>query len=158
MANREPTLEEYKSFVKDLKTKIKRLQDKNRELVTELVQTKTASHKAYIKVNVDKAMHLTKMTVMVQSVWRGIIARRIFKKKLQRTANGEEPREMDMTNQNVMKKARAAAQKINFTLEELYRAADKKGNGELSLEDFKLFLKRVKLHLYASQMAKYYLV
>jgi hypothetical protein len=60
------------------------------------------------------------------------------------------------TNQFVMIKVREAAEKKGLGMEMLFRAADTNSEGFVTLEDFKLFLKKIKLQISASQMARYW--
>ena len=51
------------------------------------------------------------------------------------------------TNQSVMFKAKAAAEHQNLSLEAIYRAADYRIQGSIPLQDFKLFLSKIKLKM-----------
>jgi hypothetical protein len=146
------TLEEYKQYVKELKSKVRRLQDKNKELVAEVITLKAKSDSE--KVDVNNALFVTKKATKLQAIWRGILARRLFRKKLRAAAKDSTDNKRVNTNQSVMIKAAEAAQKINFSLEMIYRAADIKGTGMVYLEDFKLFLKKIRLPLAASHQAR----
>lgn len=58
-----------------------------------------------------------------------------------------------------MSRAKDAAEKMGLTLEMLFRAADSKCKGVVKLEEFKLFLQRIKLKLASAQLARFlYLV
>ena len=58
-----------------------------------------------------------------------------------------------------MNRAKKTAEQKGFTLEMLYRAADKKMKGKISIEDFKKFLKGLGFGLKDSQLLRFlYLV
>lgn len=146
------TLEDYKQYVKDLKSKVRRLQDKNKELVAEVVTLKAKSDTR--SADATNAIIVSKKAARIQACWRGILARRVFKRMLRNASKEDDNIKKANTNQVVMIKAAEAAQKINFTLEMLYRAADLKMNGAINLEEFKLFLRKIKLPLAASHSAR----
>lgn len=154
MGGQEPTVEEYKAFVKDLKLKIKRLQEKNKELVSQVVTLKSNLENRYGKPDCNAAVTVSKRVTKIQSIWRGIIARRKFKQAL-RKALADKPQEKAMTNQTVMIKAKEAAEKINMNLEMIYRAADCRMSGAVFLDEFRILLQRLKLPLSPSQMARF---
>jgi superfamily II DNA helicase RecQ len=146
------TLEDYKQYVKDLKSKVRRLQDKNKELVAEVITLKAKSDTR--NADATNAVFVTKRATRIQACWRGILARRVFKRMLKNSSKGDEAKKKAYTNQAVMIKAAEAAQKINFTLEMLFRASDVKMSGSVNLEVFKLFLKKIKLPLATSHTAR----
>lgn len=88
-------------------------------------------------------------------MWRGILARRNFKRVVARLSKGEAPKQTPNTNQFVMIRAKEAAEKIGLSLEMLYRAADMSSQGQMTLEDFKLFLKKIKLKLAPAQLTRF---
>lgn len=147
------TLEDYKQYVKDLKSKVRRLQDKNKELVAEVITLKSKTDKR--NADATNAVFVTKRATRIQACWRGILARRVFKRLIKNASKADDARKKTYTNQAVMIKAAEAAQKINFTLEMLFRASDVRLSGSVNLEDFKLFLKRIKFPLAASHTARY---
>lgn len=153
MSGREPTVDEYKTYVKDLKMKIKRLQDKNRELVTQVVNYKATAENRYGKADCNAAVAVSKKVTKLQSCWRGILARRKFKQVL-RNAAADRPRDKAMTNQLVMNKAKDAAEKLHLSLEMVYRASDKRMTGAVLLDEFKLFLQQLRFPLSAAQTAR----
>lgn len=91
----------------------------------------------------------------MQALWRGILARRNFKRLLARVSKGEAPKQTPNTNQFVMIRAKEAAERLGLTLEMLYRAADVSSQGNISLEEFKLFLRKVKLKLVPAQLTRF---
>lgn len=146
------SVDEYRQYVKELKSKIKRLQDKNKELVAEVVTLKAKSETQVF--NVTNAIVVAKKATRIQACWRGILARRKFKVMLRKATREDKSLLKSNTNQSVMNKAYEAAQKIYFSLEMLYRAADVKMSGSVLLEDFKLFLRKIKFPLAASHTAR----
>ena len=54
-----------------------------------------------------------------------------------------------------MMRAKDAAEKMGFTLEMIFRAADSESQGRVMLEDLKLFLKKIKFKLAAAQLSRF---
>lgn len=62
-----PTIEDYKKYTRELKLKIKRLQDKNKELVTENVGIKQGGGQADSGMSkIDFAVSLNKKVIRAQ--------------------------------------------------------------------------------------------
>lgn len=64
-----PTIEDYKKYTRELKVKIKRLQEKNKELVTENVLVKHGNAKGDSDMSkIDFAVTLNKKVIRAQVV------------------------------------------------------------------------------------------
>jgi len=157
MAEASHSVEEYKQYIRELKSKVRRLQEKNKELATEVVSLKNGElSKQQDRAKVSFALLLNQKIVRAQASWRGILARREFKKMIKDTVRREEEAKAKLnTNQSVMNRARDSAEALNMTLEMLHRAADTRLTGSVALDDFKNFLVRIKLKLSPAQMSRY---
>lgn len=161
-----PTLEDYKAYTKELKGKIVRLQEKNKELAEEVVRLKGSGPSAQGK-NLGRILVESNMKVVkAQAIWRGVLARRKFKNLLsmkirskptanQVTAVPTVPKSTDkLPEAGVFNSLKKAAEGRGLTLEMLFRAADKEGTGTLSIEEFRIFLTGLKLPIPQSQLAR----
>jgi hypothetical protein len=107
------------------------------------------------RAKVSFALLLNQKIVRAQASWRGVLARREFKKLIKDTARrAEDARAKLNTNQSVMYRARDSAEALNMTLEMLHRSADTRLTGSIALEDFKQFLLKIKLKLSPAQMSR----
>lgn len=152
------SIEDYKKYVKELKLKIRRLQDKNKDLVSEVVVLRSQASSAQVKEKVAFSLDLTRKVIRVQSIWRGLVARRQFRKTLSQRPS-EPPRPVTYGAQKTLQKAQEAAKRARLTLEALHRAADRQNTGKVPLEEFRAFLLGMKLRLSPAVVARFlYLV
>ena len=96
--------------------------------------------------------------VLLQKLIRGFLARRKFQKLIeQKLRQSKTKREKNsiLGNSRVVKEIQKKAEKLGLNLEMLFRAANSSNKEELSLEEFRVFLKTVKLGLKDSQISRF---
>jgi len=148
------SIEEYKAFVRDLKGKIRRLQDKNKELATEVITLRGGDGKNKAEY-IQFALKFQNQVIKIQKAWRGFRARRQFQKLIAAANKDPQQKGPKNTNLSVMQRAKEAAEELNLTLEGIYRAADTSMKGDITLDEFRLFIKKINLKLSPAQMARY---
>ena len=62
----DPSMADYKKYVRQLKIKLNRMKDHNDKLITEISDTKTNMNQEVKKQSIDFAMKLTKKVVHIQ--------------------------------------------------------------------------------------------
>ena len=84
-----------------------------------------------------------------------ILARRNFKRMLSKISKEDTETVQVNSNQLVMQKAKIAAERIGLTLEMMFRAADTETQGKVLLEEFKIFMRKIKYKITPGQMTRF---
>ncbi len=164
---KEPSIEDYKKYTRELKLKIKRLQEKNQELLNDNAAmkdrigadapagAKPSSERLNFAIGLNNKVTRAQVGQSQEAVWRMVLARRNYRRMLGRASRAEPSPVAPTSNQLVMLKAKEAADRLGLSLEMLFRAADEKCEGQLLLEDFKLFLRKVRLKMTPGQVTRF---
>ena len=164
-----PTIAEYKSYIRELKLRMKQLAIKNKELSKLAAQSRvnTFLHGKKPKVSTEDLIKAQKNVIFIQKNIRGFLARREFDKKLGRVihekplnslplrAGGKRKNQFSsemMANERVMKRFEEATAKKNMNPEMLFRMVDEDQKGEIPTYKFSLFVKSLGLNLKASEI------
>ena len=165
-----PTIAEYKSYIRELKLRMKQLAIKNKELSKLAAQSRvnTYLNGKKSKVSSEDLIKAQKNVIFIQKNIRGFLARKEFENKLDKVIH-EKPcqsipakrkesikknhfsSEM-ISNERVMKRFEEATNKKNMTPEMLFRMVDEDQKGEVHTYKFSLFVKSLGLNLKSSEI------
>ena len=165
-----PTVSEYKSYIRELKLRMKQLAVKNKELTKLVAQSRvnTYLHGKRPKVTTEDLIKAQRNVVFIQKNIRGFLARKVFEKKLTNVIE-EQPtnsapaqasrkkaqfsNEM-VSNEKIMKRFEHATTKKNMTPEMIFRMVDEDQKGEVQTYKFSLFVKSLGLDLKHSEVSR----
>ena len=150
------TTEEWQNYAKELRGRIRKLEKKQADLVLKLSQ-RNDLHEKNIKSQVMSfSVTFMHRLVTVQKIWRGHKARKEYLKKLEDAQHSSHARQTQFsTNEVILQDIYKAAKALGLTLEMLYRACDKDYSGIVYLEDFRTFLRKLKLNVPRSHIARF---
>jgi hypothetical protein len=151
---KEPDIQDYKKYVRQLKGRIQGLKEQNNKLIEDHSKLKNEQEKEIKRRCMDYAMIVAKKVTKIQAMARGKLARNKFKKDLQSLKDRKEQEARPNTNEYVLNRALIAAHAIGMNLEMIFRAADKDGNNMVTIADFKMFLQNIKFRLTRSQLSR----
>jgi Ca2+-binding EF-hand superfamily protein len=150
-----PTIAEYKSYIRELKLRMKQLAVKNKELTKLVAQSRvnTYLHGKKPKATTEDLIRAQKNVIFIQKNIRGFLARKEFENKLakvieekptQAVPKGKKKKHFSnemMSNEKVMKKFESATAQKNMTPEMIFRMVDEDQNGQVQTYRFSLFVK-----------------
>lgn len=152
------TIEDYKKYVRELKTRIKVLTDANAKLTEEALKRdpKDKRHPTDMATLVVKA---TKSALLIQKAVRGFLARAKLKKTGRLRATSARS---DLHKQKTFWETEAlmldmckGCLKTGLSLEMLYRAADTKCSGVVPHEDLGRLMQRLKMGFSRKQIEQF---
>ena len=165
-----PTIEEYKTYIRELKLRMKQLAIKNKELSKLVAQSRVTNFFGSKKpeVSVENLIKAQKNVIFIQKNIRGFLARKEFQSKIssilhktaettdhnhQNRSQGKShlPSEM-LVNERTMKRLEEAVTKRNMTPEMLFRMVDEEQTNSIQTYKFALFLKSLGLKLKNSEI------
>jgi hypothetical protein len=165
-----PTLDEYKSYIRELKLRMKQLALKNKELSKLVAQTRVNNFVGENKngINSTELIKAHKNVVHIQKNVRGFLARKLYKDLLtnninekmpQITASKETSSDQNMPSQmmiaqKIMRKFEESLMKKNITPEMVFRMVDEEQTNSVQINKLGLFLKTLDLGLKQSQIQR----
>lgn len=156
-----PSVSEYKSYIRELKLRMKQLAVKNKELTKLVAQSRVGSylHGKKPRATAEDLIRAQKNVIFIQKNIRGFLARRRFDERLgkviqetpTRAAPQKAPRrqfsaEM-VANEKVMRRFEQATATKNMTPEMIFRMVDEAQEGLVPTYKFSLFVKSLGLAL-----------
>lgn len=152
----ETSIDEYKKYIRELKTMIKQLQAKNKRLVEDMVKFESQNNQQTKGEQLQFALKANKKAVIIQKTVRGFIARSKFRKMLRAMVN-QKSKQKSATygNEVVMTEMLKAVEIIGFNLEMLYRAGNVNGSTSISVDEFRAFIRRLKLKVKESHVSRF---
>lgn len=154
---KQSTLQEYKNYVKRLKLKIRSLKSKN-SLLLEKVMNLEKNSKTLSKNDIIKySLKINRKVSLLQKHVRGFLARRKFQKIIKKALKEKNmnPKKKITSNFKILQQIANSLNPIGLNLEMLFRASNSKNSKFLKIEEFKIFLQRLKLKLKKSQIARF---
>lgn len=155
------TLEDYKKYVRELKSRIRHLTDKNKTLTDEISSiSKTKSLGKSVDNNAALAIKLSKKAVYIQKIFRGYLSRKKTanmierKKTIAKLTNGMKTND-DRPDSKCMVRIQKAAEKMGLNLEMIFRAADTESLKEIPIEVFRALFYKLKLSISKDDMAAF---
>lgn len=164
-----PSVAEYKSYIRELKLRMKQLAVKNKELTKLVAQSRvnTFLHGKRPAATTEDLIRAQKNVIFIQKNIRGFLARKVFHQRLYKVMD-EKPlnsapggragrkkhqfsREM-VLNERLMKRFEEATTKKNMTPEMIFRMVDEDQSGEIQTYKFSLFLRSLGLDLKNSEV------
>jgi len=152
-----PGIDDYKLYVRKLKTKIANLenklstQDRDKRLASSNVNTKTENNWA------KDLPDITKKVTKLQSAMRQALAIKKLKSlKYDKMHDTTSMRLEDniLWDEQIIKEFNVAVKKKGFNCEMLYRAADVSHYKEIRTNEFKLFLEKIRLPLAKTKISR----
>jgi len=151
------TIEDYKKYVKELKLRIRQLVDKNKNL-TDQLRGHDANNGQKMRQNIlNQSIKLNRKAIVIQKYVRRFLARKKFAKNADGRgfiARVPANRENNLDNESLLLSILKGCERMGMNLEMLFRAADSKSTGEVSVETFRTFLQRFKLNLSRQDISK----
>jgi hypothetical protein len=164
-----PNIAEYKSYIRELKLRMKQLAVKNKELTKLVAQSRvnTYLHGKKSGVSTEDLIRAQKNVIFIQKNIRGFLARKTFQKKLFNVIE-EKPLQAQplakagkrksqfssemLLNEKLMKRFEQATTRKNMTPEMIFRMVDEDQTGQVQTYKFALFIKSLGLDLKNSEV------
>lgn len=156
-----PTVSEYKSYIRELKLRMKQLAVKNKELTKLVAQSRVGSylHGKKPKVTAEDLIRAQKNVIFIQKNIRGFLARKRFDDRLGQViqevptraspqiANKRQFSAEMLANEKVMRRFEKATSSKNMSPEMIFRMVDEAQEGHVPTYKFSLFVKSLGLAL-----------
>ena len=152
----ETSIEEYKKYIRELKTRIKQLTAKNQRLVEDIVKYESQNSQQNNSEKINFTFKANKKAEIIQKMVRGFIARSKFKKMLKTMVNQKtKPRLATFGNEIVMTAMLKAVERIGLNLEMIYRAGNINEKPKIQVDEFRAFIRRLKLNVKESHVSRF---
>jgi Ca2+-binding EF-hand superfamily protein len=141
------TLEDYKKYVKELKMRIKQLTEKNKSVIEEGGKASNGKTQGNI---VSQSIKMTKKAITIQKYVRGFLARKKFARS-KSPLKTRQVREIDSKkiqseeSTHFIQRMAKEVEKLGLNMEMLFRSCDSEYKNEVTVEEFKQFLTRLKV-------------